>query len=118
VTATESSSGQGLPKRERLLKRREFLAIQRSGKRHHDRLFVLIWTPGRETWTRLGITTSRKVGNAVRRNRAKRLVREAFRRNKAVLPAGIDLVVIAKPTLPDATYSDVESALLGFAKKV
>jgi ribonuclease P protein component len=45
---------------------------------------------------RLGITASRKVGNAVVRARAKRLIREAFRATRALWPAGIDLVVIVK----------------------
>src|SRR5690606_30651670 len=46
---------------------------------------------------RLGITVSRKVGNAVVRNRIKRVVREAFRHSGALFDAGIDVVVIARP---------------------
>jgi len=45
---------------------------------------------------RLGLTVSTKVGCAVRRNRVKRLVREVFRRERALFPLGAELVVIAK----------------------
>jgi ribonuclease P protein component len=49
-----------------------------------------------EAPARLGLTVSQKVGNAVRRNRVKRLVREVFRRERALFPRGAELVVIAK----------------------
>lgn len=56
---------------------------------------------------RLGITASRKIGNAVVRNRAKRLVREAFRATRASFPDDIDVVVIVKRELAGLGLSDV-----------
>jgi len=56
---------------------------------------------------RLGITASRKVGNAVQRNRAKRLLREAFRCVRSQLPRGLDLVVIVRQGIGARTLSDV-----------
>jgi ribonuclease P protein component len=63
---------------------------------------------------RLGLSVSRKVGNAVTRNRWKRLLREAFRLTRPQLPAGIDLIVIPRagvePTLPALMESFVRLA--------
>jgi ribonuclease P protein component len=56
---------------------------------------------------RLGITASRRVGNAPQRNRAKRLLREAFRCVRSGLPAGLDLVVIVRHGLGARTLADV-----------
>lgn len=57
--------------------------------------------------TRLGITVTRKIGNAVARNRIKRLVREVFRLHRARLPEGLDLVWVAKQQAAQASFADV-----------
>ena len=57
--------------------------------------------------TRLGITVTRKVGNAVARNRIKRMVREVFRQNRERLPAGLDVVWVAKQQAANASFADV-----------
>ena len=59
---------------------------------------------------RLGIAATRKLGNAVVRNRAKRLVREVFRRNKP--PGGLDIVVIPRREMIEADYAHVEAEFL------
>jgi ribonuclease P protein component len=90
-------SSQTFPKSRRLRKRREFLAVQRSGKKIHGRYFVVVAAHGSG---RIGIAVSKKVGNAVKRNRIKRLVREYVRQNEW-LPADRDVVVIAKRSAAD-----------------
>jgi ribonuclease P protein component len=69
-------------------------------------VFLLGRSPAGER-RRLGITASRRVGNAVQRNRAKRVVREAFRQLREELPAGLDLVVIVRQALGSRGLAEV-----------
>ena len=66
---------------------------------------------------RLGITTTRKMGNAVTRNRARRLLREVFRKNKRFVPNGIDIVVNAKESIIEVAYREIESDFISFLKR-
>jgi ribonuclease P protein component len=93
------------PKSARLRRRREFLQSQRQGQRRHSRSFVVIQAPGRAGTSRLGVTVSSRVGNAVVRNRVKRLVREIFRNRRLDLPAVLDVVVIAKPDAAQISHA-------------
>jgi ribonuclease P protein component len=106
---------QRLGRARRLRKRREFLSAQRRGRPGRARHFLVLVSiadpPGGPA--RLGIVASRKVGNAVARNRGKRLVREWFRRR--IVPEGTDVVVIlhtgaASLTL-DAAFGELDAAL-------
>jgi ribonuclease P protein component len=91
---------QQFPKAMRLLRRSEFLAVQETGKKFHGRHFLAVvafrTSPAEDPLPgRVGITTSKKVGKAVARNRVKRLVREYLRRH-AWVPPGTDVVIIAR----------------------
>jgi ribonuclease P protein component len=94
------------------------VAAQNSGRRVHTAHFVLIVARGPEpgALSRLGITVTKKIGTAVKRNRVKRLVREAFRLDPALLPDGIDLVVIAKEGAPTLALTDVQAEWGGVHK--
>jgi ribonuclease P protein component len=96
---------------QRVRKRSEFQRIQARGRRVVTRHFVFLVSArqpeGGPRTARLGITASRKVGNAVVRNRAKRLIREAFRATRALWPKDVDLVVIVKRNLGDMKLADV-----------
>ena len=82
---------------DRLLDSREFQRISREGRRVVSAEFVmLIGRSASKSRRRLGISASRRVGNAVVRNRIKRAVREWFRRRRNQMPGEIDLVVIAR----------------------
>jgi ribonuclease P protein component len=106
TAAADADRAQRFPPRYRLRKRREFLALQRDGRRQSAAHFVVITrlTPGP---SRLGVTTSRKVGNSPARNRVRRLVRECFRRLRPRLDPPRDVLVIARPGAPAIAYADV-----------
>jgi ribonuclease P protein component len=87
---------ESFPKSARLRKRPEFLKISRTGRKIHSAHFVILSGKNDSSQSRLGITVSGKVGNAVARNRIKRCVREFFRRHRHELGAGLDFLVIAR----------------------
>ena len=82
----------------RLRDRRDFQRVSRDGKRTNTAAFVVLAAPSRQATpeTSLGVTASRRVGSAVVRNRVKRRIREWFRCHRSDLPAGRDIVVIAR----------------------
>src|SRR5437763_1892901 len=90
---------------------REFLALQREGRRRHSAHLVVIQRPSASVASRLGVTVSKRVGNAVVRNRVKRLVREVFRHRQAEHRPPTDLVVIAKPGANTLTYAQAATEL-------
>jgi ribonuclease P protein component len=90
------------PKEVRLRRRPEFLRVQDTGRKvTADCLLALVLPNGRQV-TRLGLTVSTKVGNAVVRNRIRRRLRELFRRRRAALPGGLDMVLIARQSAAEA----------------
>ena len=85
-----------LPKKVRLLKRAQFLTLSRQGKRVYTDCFIAIVLKGTVQNNRIGITISKKVGNAVERNRIKRIIREYFRHKKENISGPNDINIIAR----------------------
>jgi ribonuclease P protein component len=96
------------PQAERLRKRIEF---KRAEKNKVARLvtkhLVILAAPNDLPCVRIGLTASKKIGGAVVRNRAKRLLREIYRRNKYLFPQGHDYILIAKNSMGDTGYHDL-----------
>jgi ribonuclease P protein component len=92
---------------ERLHNKKEFLTVYQQGIRSYSKYFTIIARKNNSGCRRLGITVSKKVGNAVRRNRIKRLIREFFRLNKTRISQSHDIVIIGKKGIPLLSYHDV-----------
>jgi ribonuclease P protein component len=97
------------PKSRRLASNRQFKAVLDRGRRAGDRLLVLYAAPNDRGYPRLGVSVGKSSGNAVARNRLKRLLREAFRLSQDCIPQDFDYVLMIAPALrrrmsrPDGT---------------
>jgi ribonuclease P protein component len=90
----------------RLRKRSEFSRLSLCGKKTVAAHFIVISSDPAFSWARIGITVSKKVGNAVIRNRLKRLIREFFRNNRVMFPVA-DYNIIARSGASRLDYSAV-----------
>jgi len=92
---------------ERIRRRAEFQQVYDRGIRIHSRYSTIFLLANALEVGRLGIAATRKLGGAVVRNRAKRLIREVFRRNK--IARGFDVVIVPKRELLDAGLNALEA---------
>ncbi|MCJ7677736.1 MAG: ribonuclease P protein component [Anaerolineales bacterium] len=96
--------------RHRLTGEADFRRVRRTGTSYSHPLFVLVVSASELPAVRLGVSASRSMGTAVRRNRAKRRLRETFRPLMPDLPGGWDLVVVARPALLEAEWQALQAA--------
>jgi ribonuclease P protein component len=97
---------------ERIRKKSDFASLYRDGSRLRGRYFTLVFRGNGLGHSRLAVVASRKVGPAIVRNRVKRRFRELFRRNKALLGAPLDLIVVSRPEAGAAAWSDLRDSYL------
>jgi ribonuclease P protein component len=102
---------QTLSRIRRICRSSEYRRIRQEGKRYQATHFLVIASPGGDV-SRLGITVSRKVGNAVCRNRLKRWIRELFRRNQQYFGRAIDISIVAKHKAGNLSHLQVDQELL------
>ncbi len=97
-----------LPPGRRIRRRAEFQRVFDAGRRAHGRHLTIIVAPAPGSDSRIGIVASKKLGGAVVRNRAKRLIREVFR-TQAGPDRASDLVIIPKASALQVTAAEVVS---------
>ena len=97
---------QTLRRDQRIRRRAEYQRVHRKAVRTHGRFLTLLTLPNDGSLSRLGIAAPRRLGGATRRNRAKRLVRELFRRSEA--RPGLDVVVLPRVELLTAAFESLE----------
>jgi len=102
----------------RLRKNEHFQAVFQRGTSAANKQFVLYSArqEGQAAF-RAGISVSKKIGNAVIRNRVKRLIREAVARLEYAIPKGVDLVIIARPGVESMSLENIEQSLLHVMKR-
>ena len=100
-----------LPPAQRIRRAEEFERLRRDGRAVHGRLFTLSCAGNDLPLNRYGFVVSKRVGNAVTRNRARRIFREAVRALDAGCEQGFDIVLIARPAMQGQPLSAVMQAL-------
>ena len=106
-----------MKRRHSLRGRLRFQQVRSEGKSWAGPLLVLCALPNDSDTSRIGFSVSRRLGNAVQRNRARRRLREALRRHLTSIASGWDLVFIARPTLAQARFDDIEATCLMLLKR-
>ena len=103
----------GLRRKSRLKSGRDFTRVRQAGQRRVTGCLIANWLrlPG-QTPSRLGVVVSKKVGGAVLRSRAKRLLRETFRVHQHELAQAVDLVLVARPSIAGRDFAAVEKDFL------
>jgi ribonuclease P protein component len=108
----------GLSRNKRIRHRRDFFRLRQEGKRTTGDCLVANWRPlPADATSRLGIVTSSKLGGAVLRSRARRLLREAFRHHQADFAQPLELVLVARNSIVGKRYDDVRQDLLNTLRK-
>ncbi|MFQ5669274.1 MAG: ribonuclease P protein component [Acidobacteriota bacterium] len=102
---------------DRLHHRREFESVYRCGQRAGARELTVFLAPGQEPFHRLGLAVPRRLGSAVRRNRIKRRVREAFRCSRERIPGCYDMVVHPGKAAATLAFADLCEVLIQTAMR-
>lgn len=111
-------AGQRLRRSMRLRNPRDFQRVNHTGTRRSSTHFVAVIAPARgDVAPKLGLAVSRRVGNAVARNRVKRRVREWFRRSRGELPPATDWVLIARSGAAELDSRSIHAELAQLAAR-
>jgi len=115
ATASRASDGATrlhFPRTSRLLRRAEFDAVYREGRRRSSREFTLFLRPNGLDSSRFGWSIKKALGNAVRRNRIRRRLREILRLHRQEIAPGWDIVIHPRTSAATAEFSALQAELL------
>lgn len=99
------------------LKKSGFKYVYANAKSCADKALVMLCTNNGTKQNRLGIVASKKIGGAVVRNRARRRLREIYRKNEDMLRAGYDIVLIARGAINTTAHKELQEAFFRSAKR-
>lgn len=105
-----------MEKKYRLRKNMDFKKVYSSRKNYWNRNLTLYIRKNKLDESRFGVTITKKIGNAVVRNKIKRRIKEIYRLNLYRIKDGYDLVFIPKKNVVDISYIELESALIHILK--
>ena len=100
------------------LKSRHFRELYKNGKKFYCKLFIIFVLPNDLDYNRIGITVSKKIGNAVIRNKVRRRIREVVRLNTSALGKGLDIAIVAKREITRVKYAEICKSFLYLAGKL
>jgi ribonuclease P protein component len=100
-----------------LKKKTDFDTVYQRGKRFGNRNLNFYYIRNKKQENRVGIVVSKKVGNAVVRNRIRRLIKESYRLNQGTIKVGYDMIVVAKKSCFDKDFKEIEGSLLHILKR-
>lgn len=105
-------------KLQRLRKNQDFQKVYKKGKSTANRQFIVYVLRGEnQKFSRLGLSVSKKMGNAVVRNKIRRHVKEAMRAMEGKIQLGNDYIIISRKPAADMTYTEVKSSLQHVLKR-
>lgn len=96
---------------------REFRKVYDNGKSLSNKFLVIFYIKNGLSYNRVGFSTTKKLGNAIIRNRVKRLIKEAFRLNSKNVDIGYDIVFLARIRSNAANYTDIEKSVLNLLNR-
>ncbi len=102
----------------RVKKRRDFTRAYQKGKSLNAKDMILCYRKNRLSVFRVGFTVSKKVGNAVNRNHVRRRLKEIARLHPEFFMAGYDYIIIAKRTINQISYREMEKELENLSRKI
>ena len=87
---------------------KNFMKVYKKGRFSANSLITVYFLPNRSPYNRIGITTSKKIGNAVQRNRARRIIRAAYRNTERLFPIGFDIIFVARTDILNSKSTNIE----------